>query len=419
MKSKILLICAITALMSGQFFLPKAFAGSPKEDVSVTSGKTITAADESVISSAATKVLRHIAQARGDLKDKKLDQAKGELTKAATLIDIIKANVPTWKVKDHIWVAKKHLSYEDTTTVLQDMVPIYASLDDIEALVPVEKTKAHVKQAEKNLREGSKKKGREKLELADEALNYTEIDVPVQFTVEHVKAALDYLGKNDSKKADEALAAAESAVQFVSILVFEPLTGAKKSLYQATKDFAAGEYRAAKRGLKQAETFLKKAARSTDTKTREEATKLEQQAADLANKVEKGGEATKSYITALWRKVQALSERSVEQMATGWQKLRVKSKAKDELINAKFHTAYARIDQTTLGDAAKATAEIDKARSYLKQAMPKVDDATKKKLAGIDTALKEAETNSKEKGEADLLRFARIETQLKDIIKNM
>ena len=104
-------------------------------------------------------MLRHIAQARGDLKNNKPDQAKEALTKAATLIDIIKASVPTWKVKAHIWVAKKHLSYEDTTTVLQDLVPIYAALDDIEALVPVEKTKAHVKQAEKKLKEGSKKEG--------------------------------------------------------------------------------------------------------------------------------------------------------------------------------------------------------------------------------------------------------------------
>jgi hypothetical protein len=419
MKTKILIICAITTLISWHIFLPAAFADTIKEEVSVIPGETITAADESAISSAATKVLRHIAQARGDLKDNKLDQAKGELNKAATLIDIIKAGVPTWKVKDHIWVAKKHLSYEDTTTVLQDFVPIYASLDDIEALVPVEKTKAHIKQAEKKLKEGSKKKGREELELADEALVYTEIDVPVQFTEEHVNAALDYLGKNDSKKADEALAAAEDGVQFMSILVNEPLAGAKKSLYQATKDFEAGEYSAAKRSLKEAESYLKKAAKSTDTKTREEAKKLEKQAADLANKVEKGGEATRSYITALWHKVQALSERSVEQMATGWQKLRVKSKAKDELINAKLHIAYARIDQMTLSDAAKATAEIGKAKSYLKQAMPKVGDATKRKLAGIDTALKEAETKSKEKGEGVLLRFAKIEAQLKDIIKNM
>jgi hypothetical protein len=418
-RIKILIMCAVTTFMSWQMFVPGLSADNLKEEVTVTSGKTITAAEESAISSAATKVLRHIAQARGDIKDNKPDQAKGELDKASTLINIIKAGVPTWKVKDHIWVAKEHLSYEDTTAVLQDLVPIYASLDDIEALVPVEKAKAHVKQAEKKLKEGSKKKGKVELELADEALIYTEIDLPIQFIEEHVKAALGYLGKSDSKKADEALAAAEDGVQFMSILVYDPLAGAKKSLYQATKDYAAGEYSAVKRSLKQAETYLKKAAKSGGAKTKEAAKKLEKQAADLADKLDKSGKAIESRIAGLWHKVKALSERSVEEMAMGWQKLRERSKAKDELINAKFHIAYARIDQITLSDAKKAKAEIDQARSYLKQAMQQVDDATKNKLTGIDTALKEAEKRSKDKGNDVVLRFAKIEAQLKDIIKNM
>ena len=106
-------------------------------------------------------------------------------------------------------------------------------------------------------------------------------------------------------------------------------------------------------------------------------------------------------------------------MATGWQRLREKSKAKDKLIDAKLHTAYARIDQITLGDANKATSEIDKATSYVKEAMQQADDAVKKKLAGIETALKEAETCSKDKGNDALLRFAKIEAQLKQIIDNM
>ncbi|GBE03304.1 MAG TPA: hypothetical protein ENH31_04770 [Nitrospirae bacterium] len=51
------------------------------------------------------------------------------LKQARELIGIIKEARPVTKVKDHIWVAKKHLSYEDTEEVMPDLIPIYSSLD--------------------------------------------------------------------------------------------------------------------------------------------------------------------------------------------------------------------------------------------------------------------------------------------------
>jgi lipoate synthase len=118
------------------------WAKSIEGEITVTPVKTVTPEEESVISSAAVKVLRHIVQARGDIKEKA--RAKEELNKSLDLIDIIKASLPTAKVKDHIWVAKKHLDYESTEEVMPDMVPIYTALDEIEDLVPVKQAKKHL-----------------------------------------------------------------------------------------------------------------------------------------------------------------------------------------------------------------------------------------------------------------------------------
>ena len=73
-----------------------------KEQVSVSPVKTISALEEQTISSAATKVLRHIAQARADLKNKDAEAAKTQLDKAETLFKIIEVSMPVNKVKDRI-----------------------------------------------------------------------------------------------------------------------------------------------------------------------------------------------------------------------------------------------------------------------------------------------------------------------------
>ncbi|NIA19901.1 MAG: hypothetical protein GWP07_05680, partial [Xanthomonadaceae bacterium] len=77
------------------------------EEVTRVPVKTLSKAEAASISSAATHVLREIAKARGAIHDKNLEQAKTALKQARTLIQIIKVSLPTVKVRDHIWVAKK------------------------------------------------------------------------------------------------------------------------------------------------------------------------------------------------------------------------------------------------------------------------------------------------------------------------
>ena len=61
-----------------------------EEKVTFTPVKPVTLKNESIISSTAIKVLRHIAQARADVHAKDLHKAQKELADAQTLIEIIK-----------------------------------------------------------------------------------------------------------------------------------------------------------------------------------------------------------------------------------------------------------------------------------------------------------------------------------------
>ena len=159
-------------------------AASVQEDVTVSPQHPINAADEAVISSAAVKVLRHIAEARGHLQGDKPDQdaAKAELGKAETLLDIIQAALPAAEVKDRIWVAQKHLEYKDTREVLPDLVPIFASVDELADYMPVDQAKGHLAKAKEAMGKDQKDQAKDELKQVDEALVYVEADLPLGST---------------------------------------------------------------------------------------------------------------------------------------------------------------------------------------------------------------------------------------------
>ncbi len=98
-RAGILILTLLAAVVLGTV---PALAKTIHEEVTVNTVIIISPAEESIISSAAAKVLRHIAKARGAIHNKDLEQAGKDLKKAHKLINIIKTSLPTTKVKDHI-----------------------------------------------------------------------------------------------------------------------------------------------------------------------------------------------------------------------------------------------------------------------------------------------------------------------------
>ena len=394
-----------------------------KEDVTVVPGRQITPQDEAVISSAAVKVLRHIASARGDLRgDKpKIAQAKGELDQSDKLLDIIQASLPTTRVKDHIWVAKKHLEYENTHEVLPDLVPIYSSLDELVNYVPTNNAKAHLDKAKQALEKGDKPKAAQHLQEANDALLYVEADLPLSVTRQLVTQARDALGKGDSKAADKVLRSVEENVVFISVSYQSPLIQAKSALWRASHDYILEDKSLAKSDLDQAVKYLEQAAQSDDQVTRQAAEKLVSDVRDLYQLIESGDKGLSERLVSALGRARALSERSVEYISTGWQRLRADDAGKRDLIEAKLQLAYARIDHFSSKDDAAAKVDLAEAKGYLDTAAKQVNAGARPKVKEVTHLIDQIEKalQQEDSGHNNRLAFEQAETQLVNLIRQI
>lgn len=389
---------------------------SIQEEVKISGARSITPQDEATISSAAIKVLRHVASARGALSGDKPDveRARADLDQADKLIDIIHAALPTTEVKDRIWIARKHLEYEDTQEVLPDLIPIYSSLDELVDYLPTAQARKHLDEAKQALTEGDKAAANDQLEAVDDALLYVEADLPLKATRSLVGEARAALDKADTKGADEALKAAEDNVVFVSFSFDSPLTQAKAALWRAGQDYRLGDIDYAKADLNAAVGHLEKAAESQDEVIRNAAAKLVTEVRDLHETL--GGTTDGGYTARLgstWQRVKALSERSAEYLSTGWQRLR------KDLIEAKLQLAYARIDHFYAHDDDAAKVELAEARGYLNAAADKSEGETHSAVVNAGHLFDRLDADLKSDAKLIGAVFDQAEAQLATIIHQL
>lgn len=397
--------------------------GTLKEHVTVLPGRQITPQEETAISSAAVKVLRHIASARGELQGDKPDSAKAktELEQAEKLLDIIHASLPTTKIKDHIWVAKKHLEYEDSHEVLPDLVPIYSSLEELVDTLPTDQAKAHLDQAKHALKQGDKPKSAAHLQEVDDTLLYVEADLPLNFTRQALNQAKQDLEKGDSKGADQVLNAAEDNVVFISVSYQSPLMQAKASLWRASQAYLQDESGKAKTALDAAVKQLQRAAQSENQVTRESAEKLVADVRELNRLIESGDKGLRDRFASAWHRAKALSERSAESLSTGWQRLRAEGAGKQDLIEAKLQLAYARIDHGIAKDDAAAKVDLAEAKGYLDTASRQVNAALKPKVEEVVSRVNQLEQGlaDNDPQQANGAAFEKAETQLVKLIRHI
>ena len=395
-------------------------AAAIQEQVSVKPEKTISPQEEAVISSAGAKVLRHIAQARADIHNKDIEGAKTSLGQAEKLLDIIQTSVPTAKIKDQIWVAKKHLEYEDTQEVLPDLIPIYASMDELVDTMPVEAAKKHLDQAKEQLKSGDNVKASKALEATAAALQYTEVDLPLSTTRQLVSSAKTALDKGKPEDAANALKSAEDNVVFLSAAIEQPLFTAKALLWQTVQDLEAANTDLAKADLKGAIGYLEIASHSDNKSTRDAAGQILAQARDLQKDLDSGVDVG-ARVRRLWAHAQALAERDVEYLATGWARYRADSPLKSDLIEAKLHLANARIDLFTGHEPEKARNELESARGLLDQAAKEAgkqrsENGRNAQIADVLKAVSELGSDPASTSESS---YASLQQQLGDMIQSL
>jgi hypothetical protein len=418
-KLKSVVVAALIASIGTALVSAPVYAATIQEKVVTTPGKTITPQEEAVISSAGVKVLRHIAQARSDIQNKDADAAQTELGQADKLLDIIREALPTTSIKDRIWVAKKHLEYEDTQEVLPDLVPIYSALNEMMDIMPVKAARAQLDKAKEHLKAGDKANARKALEATDAALQYTEVDLPLSTTRHLVAQARADLGKKRLDEADKALQAAEDGVVFISEGIEQPLFAAKATLYQGLVALEAGNSDLAKADLQNAIDLLTDAKQSPDAATRDAAGELLGETQQLLTDLQNGDGSVNAHFHRLFERAQAYSDRAVEYLATGWERYRAEGKPfKSDLIEARLHLANAQIDLFTGHEPDRARKELDAANRFLDSAVEaagkQADGGSYKKQ--ISDLQKTVKTLSGDPSGSELAEYTTLQRQLDNMI---
>ncbi|GLI38790.1 YfdX family protein [Geobacter hydrogenophilus] len=399
-------------------FPPSSFAEAATDPASGLY-RSITQREEEVISRTAVMALRAIVQARADIHQEKLEMARQDLDEARRLMTTIRTNLSTAVAKDSIWVAGKHLEYETVPRVMKDFPPIYSALHEIEEYFPTDKAKRHIDNAKRYLEKGEKKGAQRELHLAANELVVVEVELPLAKAEKFVEKAGEYLARNEGAKADEALKIAEEKVQALS--AESPLRGALKSFWQASRSYAAGKSAEARSFIEQGKVYLGQAAKTGNTKGKEEADKLSRSIAELERKVHKGENGVEAALKSTWEKTKALAERDSEYLAARWEESETTLGAEDDLIEAKLHVSFAETYQITTNEQSKAVEELEKASSYLEKAIKNalIDKATQKEIAAIRkevTSLRGAPEQSDEAWED---RYDQIKDEINRLLRQV
>ena len=218
-----LVMLGAVALGTALPVLASAADPSVDREATVTPSRKLDPCKAATVASAGTKVLVHIAEARGEIQEKDASSARADLREAENLLNTIRAAIPTSIVKDRIWVARKHLEYEAVQQVLPDLVPIDEELVILGQFVPTGEARSRLEKARGLLENGDKQAGLDELEAVDSAVVYEEMDLPMSRTEAYVSKALSALAIGETGKADSALRAAEDSVQNIVSAATEPL----------------------------------------------------------------------------------------------------------------------------------------------------------------------------------------------------
>lgn len=358
-----------------------------QEDVNVIPGRSISPADEDVISSSASRVLHHIDRARDALGRKDGEQAGKELKLADTLLDIIQATMPTTVVKTRVSTSDGKLKYDNTEEIPADVVPIYATLDeraDFDAVrLPGVRSPAQAQaQAGKIKPEARPAKATES-EARDAALYYEELDLPVNDIRHFVSTAQADLAKGRLGEADRDLSDAQASLNFVSVYLPDPLLAARINLERAETHNDAGQKAQAKADLSRAIGQLTEAEQQADPDSQADVKQMLADAQSMQARMDRNEPGLKTDLNGLWHRAKAHAERAMESARIGWAKLRHHDQLRSALIEAKRYVAYADIDANVEANNQRAMTDMAQARSWLDKAA----DATGKSGNGPDESV--------------------------------
>jgi len=382
--------------------------------------KTISPLQEAGILTAGARVLRHVAQARADIGTSDMNGAGTEIDQTEKLLDSIRATLPTTEVTDWIQVAQEHLAYASPRDVLPDLIPIYASLDKLNNFMSTDQAKMYLGQARESLQSGDGTKAGEALQASAGAVRNIEVELPLDSTRQLVARAGKDLNGGKWDAADRALQSAEDSTVYLAVAYEQPLFAAKALIWQTVLDLDAADYDLARSDFEGAIGYLELASQSGDESVRKAVSRMYLRSEDLQGDLQ-GGAAAVPEVRSLWEQTRALAERSLADLAAGWERYQTDDRLKSSLIEARLHLANARIDLFTGNEAGQAREELRAAGRFLEQAAGQTDNAAagdsyRQQITGLLTQIEGLGTDPASVRES---RYAALQQTLQNMIRSL
>lgn len=256
-------------------------------DVKVTGEGKLNDKEKRALSYSAVRILKHVHQARVDVRYKDDKDALRHTEKALKLVKIIQRALPVYNVATTI--SSGDLTYQDKEDVKQSLIPIYVELDEASSLLlPVRRAKLEA--VESNA-------------AGSTSLQYTSVMLDVNETKYQLDRAIELFKKNDPEGANKALRAIQEGVIFEYDEVDVPLLKARWNLIDASRYYARKEYKAARRALERAASALEIYKTKVGSQVSKRAQELADEIKALAGRVEKAAEGTAEQIDGLWDKL--------------------------------------------------------------------------------------------------------------------
>jgi hypothetical protein len=376
----------------------------------------LTPDEEFIVAFNSAKALPYLASARKDIGRNNISGAQSEVGQALTLIDEMKSRFPVIRLEELIAAARIRLSYEEPKQALAYLELITPALANIEEPAASREATEALDRAKNFLKNSDKEAADHELAALEGILNFKTAARPMELAEKNLLAAEAQLDKSQPENADRSIEAAEDSLRFMAVKVDTPMFQAKQSLWQATLDYTAGRWSAAKADLDRASALLEQAVKSASAESRGEIQSLDRDVHALIKKAAQDEQGLGDSINGLWRRSESLADRALDYQVAAWEKLQSTGAGSEDLIEAKLHVAYAEIGEFTSGDKQNAETELEKAMSYLKEAIPQMSTKAGPELKKIDNELTVTKAAIGKNESSQRERYAAIEDSLSCLI---
>lgn len=214
-------------------------------DAKVTSKSQLTGKEKRAISYAAVRILKHVNQARVDIKYRDDKDALRNTEQAMKLVTIIKAALPEYQVVSSIKAGS--VSYTEEEKAKQWLVPIYGELDEMSSVIlPIKRAK----------KESAYRDSPDSTFTGDLSLKYSQVVLDLRDAKYYLEDAETLLRKNQPEEAERALAFVQEGVIFEYDEADLPLLRARSLLMDGARRCSNKDYEGTRKALGKAASAL-------------------------------------------------------------------------------------------------------------------------------------------------------------------